>query len=160
MTDDGFSSSRSSKIKENLEDALEDMDWARLKMTVMKTFDVPQELENKLWENMLGHDRLFIDEKEDKEDDTDGSSDNFSFCFDYLLNDSSAENFGWIYGVQRELLSEEEKTLLQKFHTHLRKIHSTFSSYWDHLKCMLPEILDGAETARMKNISKIWKVKK
>lgn len=125
------------------------LEWAKLKLKVGMVFDIPTSLQEKIWDQMNEFSRLGILD----EDDKDGSSENMSFCFDYLLNDQSAENWGYT-SMERNSLSKEEKKCLQDFHQHLVSKYS-FSSYWDHLTKMLPEMSEDGP--RKKNIQRIFK---
>lgn len=135
-------------LRRNLKDKLRELDWQKLKYIIMLTFAIPEELENKLWQNMCQYD--ILDENESITDHSDGCSDSISFAFYYLLGDSWMQS---IHFPERVDFTSEEQELLKAYHRYLRT-KFTFESYWKHLCTMLPEM--NSHDERVQSISRIW----
>lgn len=136
---------------QQLQDKLDSLDWEKLKCLFVKTFAIPEQMEEKLWDHMCNYDCIGLDEEFDSH--MTGSSDSMSFAFDYLLHDTWARDLGFFLYVEKDQLTEEERKLIQSFHDHLRAKFSA-ESYLHHLKSMLPE-MNGIEQ-RENAIRKIW----
>lgn len=90
-------------------DELFRLDWQKLHTIIIHTFDIPENLQSVMLEDLEKHDHVGLEAGEEKNQHDDGCSDWMIYCFDYLLFDRSARSWGFISDYMRNIYPKEKR---------------------------------------------------